>query len=73
MAWYIQEQEKAYFDYNATTPIDKDVEQSIVNAFRIWGNPSSSNEIGKSLAAFASMHYKKKGKKKNSLFFNLFC
>ncbi|VDM91816.1 unnamed protein product [Litomosoides sigmodontis] len=47
MAWYIEEQEKAYFDYNATTPIDKDVEQSVVNAIRIWGNPSSKNEIGK--------------------------
>ncbi|CAG9530991.1 unnamed protein product [Cercopithifilaria johnstoni] len=47
MAWYIEEQEKVYLDYNATTPIDKDVERSIVNAFRIWGNPSSNNELGK--------------------------
>uniref|UniRef100_A0A0R3RQY7 Selenocysteine lyase n=1 Tax=Elaeophora elaphi TaxID=1147741 RepID=A0A0R3RQY7_9BILA len=47
MAWYIEEQEKAYLDYNATTPIDKDVERSMVNAFRIWGNPSSNNELGK--------------------------
>ncbi|KAL3993587.1 Aminotransferase class-V family protein [Acanthocheilonema viteae] len=47
MAWYIEEQEKVYLDYNATTPIDKDVERSIMNAFQIWGNPSSNNELGK--------------------------
>ncbi|VIO92829.1 aminotransferase, class V family protein [Brugia malayi] len=47
MTWYIEEQEKVYLDYNATTPIDKDVKQSIVDAFNIWGNPSSNNELGK--------------------------
>ncbi|EFO20355.1 aminotransferase [Loa loa] len=46
MAWYIEEQGKVYMDYNASTPIDKDVERSMVNAFRIWGNPSSNNELG---------------------------
>ncbi|VDO37289.1 unnamed protein product [Onchocerca flexuosa] len=47
MAWYIEEQRKVYLDYNATTPIDEDVKQSIVDAFEIWGNPSSNNELGK--------------------------
>ncbi|VDM22111.1 unnamed protein product [Wuchereria bancrofti] len=47
MTWYIEEQGKVYLDYNATTPIDKDVKQSIMDAFHIWGNPSSNNELGK--------------------------
>ncbi|VDN01714.1 unnamed protein product [Thelazia callipaeda] len=47
MAWYIEEQEKVYLDYNATTPIDKEVERAMINAFRIWGNPSSNNHFGK--------------------------
>lgn len=46
MAWYIEEQEKVYLDYNATTPVDKDVERSIANVLKIWGNPSSNNELG---------------------------
>ncbi|VDK86396.1 unnamed protein product [Onchocerca ochengi] len=47
MAWYIEEQRQVYLDYNATTPIDEDVKQSMVDAFEIWGNPSSNNELGK--------------------------
>uniref|UniRef100_A0A915PPM3 Selenocysteine lyase n=1 Tax=Setaria digitata TaxID=48799 RepID=A0A915PPM3_9BILA len=47
MAWYIEEQKRIYLDYNATTPIDKNVERSIRDAFQIWGNPSSNNELGK--------------------------
>lgn len=72
MTWYIEEQGKVYLDYNATTPIDKDVERSMVNAFQIWGNPSSNNELGKSLSAKSGILCKKKKRQKDSSFFNFF-
>ena len=36
-----------YFDYNATTPLEPEVLQSISTALKdAWGNPSSSREAG---------------------------
>ena len=36
-----------YFDYNATTPLEPEVLQSISEALKdAWGNPSSSHEAG---------------------------
>ncbi len=37
-----------YLDYNATTPVLKEVREAISDAFlSSWGNPSSNHEIGK--------------------------
>ena len=37
-------------DYNATTPLDRDVLTAIHNALKsAWGNPSSSHQAGNSL------------------------
>ncbi|VDK44314.1 unnamed protein product [Anisakis simplex] len=47
MAWYIEEQECTYLDYNATTPLDKFVEDTIVNSIKFWANPSSNNSLGR--------------------------
>lgn len=35
-----------YFDNNATTPIDKEVQAALINAVEIYGNPSSIHEAG---------------------------
>lgn len=43
MSWYIGEQSPVYLDYNATTPLAPEVEKSIVDSLRLWGNPSSNN------------------------------
>lgn len=38
---------KVYLDYNATTPLAPEVEESIISAMKeAWGNPSSSYEPG---------------------------
>ncbi|KAH3697991.1 selenocysteine lyase-like [Dreissena polymorpha] len=40
---------KIYLDYNATTPLDKNVRETINDALEhCWGNPSSSHNTGKS-------------------------
>jgi cysteine desulfurase len=36
-----------YFDYNATTPIDDVVVQSMIESVHLFGNPSSSHRLGK--------------------------
>lgn len=37
-----------YLDYNATTPLEPEVIESIQDALtHAWGNPSSSHEAGK--------------------------
>lgn len=35
-----------YLDHNATTPIDKEVKEAMINAFDVYGNPSSSHVPG---------------------------
>jgi cysteine desulfurase len=35
-----------YLDYNATTPIDPEVKDTIIKSLDIYGNPSSSHKIG---------------------------
>ena len=37
-----------YLDYNATTPIDPAVQKAMINAMDIYGNPSSTHQIGQS-------------------------
>ena len=55
MSLIIKMKEKSiiYLDYNATTPIDHDVQRSMFESCKeLWGNPSSSYDVGK-LAADA--------------------
>lgn len=40
-----------YLDHNATTPIDGEVKKAMVDAFGLFGNPSSSHSIGKAARA----------------------
>lgn len=35
-----------YLDHNATTPIDREVKEAMINALDVYGNPSSSHIIG---------------------------
>ncbi|XP_031560303.1 selenocysteine lyase-like [Actinia tenebrosa] len=43
-----EKQPQVYLDYNATTPLDSTVLQSIHDALRdAWGNPSSSHPLGR--------------------------
>lgn len=35
-----------YLDNNATTPIDREVKDAMIKAFKFFGNPSSSHKIG---------------------------
>jgi cysteine desulfurase len=37
-----------YLDYNATTPLHPEVEKELIEAFRIFGNPSSMHSFGRS-------------------------
>lgn len=39
--------EKVYLDFNATTPIDPEVQNAMISSFNLWANPSSSYSIGK--------------------------
>ena len=42
------EKELVYFDYNATTPLDKEVISAISESLRTsWANPSSGHTLGK--------------------------
>ncbi|KHN78262.1 Selenocysteine lyase [Toxocara canis] len=45
--WYIEEEERVYLDYNATTPLDNSVENAILESMKYWANPSSNNPFGK--------------------------
>uniref|UniRef100_A0A0N5AAY1 Selenocysteine lyase n=1 Tax=Syphacia muris TaxID=451379 RepID=A0A0N5AAY1_9BILA len=47
--WYIEEQEKVYLDYSATTPLDLEVVKAINIGLKYWANPSSSNPLGDTL------------------------
>lgn len=39
---------KIYLDYNATTPCDAEVAETVSSVMRtIWGNPSSGYDFGK--------------------------
>lgn len=40
-----------YLDHNATTPIDEEVKKSMLDAFALFGNPSSSHGIGRAAKA----------------------
>jgi cysteine desulfurase len=40
-----------YLDHNATTPIDEDVKKAMMDAFSLFGNPSSSHSIGRAAKA----------------------
>lgn len=43
-----EKEPQVYLDYNATTPLDNTVLQSIHDALRdAWGNPSSSHPLGR--------------------------
>uniref|UniRef100_A0A146LKS8 Selenocysteine lyase n=1 Tax=Lygus hesperus TaxID=30085 RepID=A0A146LKS8_LYGHE len=42
-----EEKKTVYLDYNATTPYDPAVQQSMITALSQWGNPSSSYKRGK--------------------------
>uniref|UniRef100_A0A0M3HS59 Selenocysteine lyase n=1 Tax=Ascaris lumbricoides TaxID=6252 RepID=A0A0M3HS59_ASCLU len=46
MAWYIEEQERIYLDYNATTPLEREVENAIAESMKYWANPSSNSPLG---------------------------
>ena len=48
VAKMVEECEKVYLDYNATTPLAHEVEDAIVAAMKeAWGNPSSSSQPGR--------------------------
>jgi len=40
-----------YLDYNATTPLAEEVQQAMIAALPVWGNPSSGYHRGRSAAA----------------------
>lgn len=40
-----------YLDHNATTPVDEEVKRAMMDAFSLFGNPSSSHSIGKAAKA----------------------
>lgn len=40
-----------YLDHNATTPLDEEVKEAMADAFRIFGNPSSSHRPGRDAKA----------------------
>ncbi|MCE3009962.1 MAG: cysteine desulfurase [Proteobacteria bacterium] len=36
-----------YLDHNATTPLSQEVEQAVIQALPLWGNPSSIHQAGR--------------------------
>jgi cysteine desulfurase len=40
-----------YLDNNATTPVDEEVKKAMMDAFSLFGNPSSSHSIGRAAKA----------------------
>lgn len=54
MAWYIEEQERIYLDYNATTPLEHEVENAIAESMKYWANPSSNSPLGEQFSPLPS-------------------
>jgi len=40
-------EDPVYLDYNATTPMAKEVLAGIAESLELWGNPSSQNHLGR--------------------------